>query len=214
MLNKITSADSGVVMDPASNCASPLYQSSTLSVSAVLTRVSTDSRKSSVTTPRVDLTSLFAFEVTGGDRKAVALSEHGGVVRGIRPTGTSAVKVGCKGSGACGVAFVVSDAVQSISRLSASVLNKVSIGNTFNSGVPFESTSPFQISVVAENVLDSEGDTAQVFASVKMSDGAYMSMTEADLNVTSSVLSVTKRTTLTVPIGATKTEGCGLVAVT
>ena len=59
----------------------------------------------------------------------------------------------------------------------------------------------------------SEGDSAQVFASAKTSDGAYVTMTKADLNVSSSVLLVTKATTLTVPVGAAKTEGCGIVKV-
>ena len=210
VLNKIARADGSVVMDPRGNCAAPLYQSSRLTLSAVLTLVSTGNGKL-MNSSRVDLTHLFAFEVIGGDSKAVVLSDTGAIVRGVKPA--ASVTVGCKGSDACGgqsVEFVVSDSVESITELRASVLNTLSVENTFNSGT---STTSFKITVVAENILESEGDTAQVFASLKMSDGSYAPMTEMDLKVTSSVLSVVGRTKVQVPVGAPKMEGCDLLKV-
>ena len=40
-----------------------------------------------------------------------------------------------------------------------------------------------------------------------MSDGIYFALTEAELNVTPSVLSISKRKALTVHVGAAKMEG-------
>ena len=61
--------------------------------------------------------------------------------------------------------------------------------------------------------MNSEGDTAQVFASAQTSDGVHISMTKADLNVSSSELTVTDATTLTVPVGASSSDGCDAVKV-
>ena len=46
-----------------------------------------------------------------------------------------------------------------------------------------------------------------MFATAKMSDGVYFALTQAELNVTSSVLSTSKRITLTVPVVRPRCKG-------
>jgi hypothetical protein len=87
------------------------------------------------------------------------------------------------------------------------------VTSNFNKQNSFDNSNTFMITAEADNELDSEGDTAQVFASAKTSDGAYIAMKKSDLNVSSSVLTVSDLTTLTVPIGAAKVEGCNIVKV-
>ena len=216
-LNKISLPGGAAVMNPAKQCKSALYQSATLTASAVLTRVDNTNSNNKIVSRRLDFTRLFNFAVTSGDSKAVTIAKN--VVQGVQPTKRGeSVTVGCKGGiGPCPsdavITFVVSDKIASVTELKASVLNTLSVSSTFKSGASFGSMSPFTIRAEAQNVLDSEGDTAQVFATAKTSDGAYIALTKAELNVTSPVLSVTKTITLTVPVGASKMGGRDLVKV-
>ena len=122
------------------------------------------------------------------------------------------IKIGCENNG-CGGQFVqlsITDETTTVQSLRAAVLNTLSVESSFRSGSSFEDTNTFKLTAVATNIMSSEGDSAQVFASVQTSDNAHATATKTELNVTSSVLKVSD-TQLTVPVGAAKNEGCALV---
>ena len=110
-------------MDPAKECRSPLYQTATVTASAVLWRVDPGTKSKKVSSSRVDLTPLFSFAASGEHSGAVSITKN--VVRGLKPA--TGVKVGCKGTGPCPaksvLTFVVTDDIVVVTGLTLSLIH-------------------------------------------------------------------------------------------
>lgn len=154
--------------------------------------------------------SRYTFKASSDD-----VEIKGNIVRGIRSV--SNVKVTCQGITDCPSSvflnFQVTNELVSVKSMTAHILNKLSISSNFPSDSPFPDIQTFKVEVTAENTLDNEGDSAQVFAVGKCSDDSYFVMNPADLKVTSSKLKVINSTTITVPSGATSIKGQQFVTV-
>ena len=206
ILNRVVMQSGRVVRNDA-DCRSDLFQSTAITASAVLSRVTDNGPVSS---SRLDITDKFKFVATGGIRDAVSIT--GNIVQGMKPA--SGLKIGCqRGCRGKTVELSVTSKSTPIKRLSASILNRVTITPKFDGGKQFSHTDSFAVTAVASNSMTREGDAAQVFVNMKTGDDAFVSVPSNQLNVTSSVLTVSQDTVLTVPIGAAKAEGCDLVFV-
>ena len=206
ILNKVVTQSGSIVRNGA-DCNSDLFQSTSITASAVLTRVT---NAGSISSPRLDLTSMFSYVVTEGVKAAVSIADN--IVHGIEPA--VGVKIGCqRGCRDKTVELSVTRESTAIKHLSASILNSVAVTHNFDGGRRFTDTDSFAVTAVASNSLTREGDSAQVFVNMKTADNAFVPVPASQLNVTSSVLTVTQNTLLMVPMGAVKAEGCHLVHV-